>query len=387
MLVGDYCPRALDPIHEMIEAQHEMEVIREHPEMVKQSIAEHPASLPCNVFGTVDRCDGMGCEHDGNCFSGCCSLLVTGDSKRCMPLVNGDMCPIAVDVVEPIYVVPEESEFDSPLHFVDHKELSPAEEERAHHEDDHESDEDHPIVEKGEHHDEAEYGVYGGEFHDEFHFEEPSHFIPIKSEHGVDEEESRFWDFEQDYEDAEHEIPEKMEHAAKDVHHMSKDVWRPSFHGEESPAHHYEHPHEEEYEVEKGHNYRHHYSHEDGIDDDLLPHTLTPKTPEKDDPRLKIPQGKSTAAHDHEIVPKEPIPSPEHRPHYGKAYEHERKQALKGDSQSAGLAPKQPTKERRTQVVPPQKAAHKAYQKPCSAYGTTNRCEGMTCESDADCSS
>ena len=48
MLVGDYCPRALDPIHEMIEAQHEMEVIREHPEMVKQSFAEHPASLPCN---------------------------------------------------------------------------------------------------------------------------------------------------------------------------------------------------------------------------------------------------------------------------------------------------------------------------------------------------
>ena len=130
-----------------------MEVIREHPEMVKRSFAEHPAELPCNVFGTVDRCDGMGCEHDGNCFSGCCSLLVTGDSKRCMPLVNGDMCPIAVDVVEPIYVVPENpDEFDSPLHFVDHKELSPTEEERAHHEDGHESDEDHPIVEKGEHH-------------------------------------------------------------------------------------------------------------------------------------------------------------------------------------------------------------------------------------------
>lgn len=56
--------------------------------------------MPCNVFGTVDRCDGMACEHDGNCYSGCCSLFVSGDQKRCMPLVNGDMCPIAIDVVE-----------------------------------------------------------------------------------------------------------------------------------------------------------------------------------------------------------------------------------------------------------------------------------------------
>ncbi len=60
---------------------------------------EPVAELPCNVFGTVDRCDGMGCEHDGNCFSGCCSMFVSGESKRCMPLVNGDMCPIAIDVV------------------------------------------------------------------------------------------------------------------------------------------------------------------------------------------------------------------------------------------------------------------------------------------------
>ena len=62
---------------------------------------EHLATeLPCNVFGTVDRCDGMSCEHDGHCFSGCCSLFVSGDQMRCMPLVGGDMCPIAIDVVE-----------------------------------------------------------------------------------------------------------------------------------------------------------------------------------------------------------------------------------------------------------------------------------------------
>lgn len=83
---------------------------------------------------------------------------------------------------------------------------------------------------------------------------------------------------------------------------------------------------------------------------------------------------------------KEAIPSPEHRPHYGKAYEHERKAALRGDSQSAGLAPKQPTKERKEQV-PIHKAPHKAYKAPCSAYGATNRCEGMTCEADDDCAS
>ena len=38
-----------------------------------------PTELPCNVFGTVDRCDGMICEHDGNCFSGCCALFVAGE--------------------------------------------------------------------------------------------------------------------------------------------------------------------------------------------------------------------------------------------------------------------------------------------------------------------
>ena len=75
---------------------------------------------------------------------------------------------------------------------------------------------------------------------------------------------------------------------------------------------------------------------------------LKPKTPEKDDPRLKIPAGKSTASHDHVIVPKEPVASEEHKPRYGQAYEHDRKQALRGSGQSAGLAPKQPISERRS---------------------------------------
>ena len=92
MLVGDYCPRGLDPIYEMIEAQLELEVAMEalgeevtKPAPLSSSrgyekwqTEEQATELPCNVFGTVDRCDGMACEHDGNCFSGCCSVFVQG---------------------------------------------------------------------------------------------------------------------------------------------------------------------------------------------------------------------------------------------------------------------------------------------------------------------
>ena len=50
---------------------------------------------------------------------------------------------------------------------------------------------------------------------------------------------------------------------------------------------------------------------EDYLDDDPDAEApmLKPKVPRKDDPRLKIPQGKATAAHDHLIVSKEPIPN------------------------------------------------------------------------------
>ena len=120
MLVGDYCPRVLDPIVVMIkkekelkdaadakrtlaekEAQAAKEKEKEKEKAQKEPVkkADEPSVLPCNVFGTVDRCDGMACEHDGNCFSGCCSLFVSGEHKRCMPLVGNDLCPIAIDVV------------------------------------------------------------------------------------------------------------------------------------------------------------------------------------------------------------------------------------------------------------------------------------------------
>lgn len=40
------------------------------------------------------------------------------------------------------------------------------------------------------------------------------------------------------------------------------------------------------------------------------------------------------------------MPSPEHAPRYGEAYEHDRKEAMRGSKESAGLAPKQPVGER-----------------------------------------
>ena len=45
------------------------------------------------------------------------------------------------------------------------------------------------------------------------------------------------------------------------------------------------------------------------------------KEPTKDDPRLQIPEGKASPIHDHLIVEKEPVASPDHKPKYGQAYE------------------------------------------------------------------
>lgn len=170
-----------------------------------------------------------------------------------------------------------------------------------------------------------------------------------------------------------HVIPSKSEHRDHDVHALPRELWNPEFHGMEDEA-----------------LYNHHYGHADGIDDEYLENVpvkrpnLKLKEPAKDDPRLNIPTGKTAAAHDHLIVPKEPVE--EEGPSYGQAYEHDRKQAIRGQSESAGLAPKHPTKERRTQM-PHHSAPIIERRHACSAYGATNRCEGMSCEVDEDCSS
>ena len=116
MLIGDYCPRALEPIYDMLEAIGDLTTDTEALDDVMtkdvaaeqhyEGIAAHDivrepvTELPCNVFGTVDRCDGQECEHDGNCFSGCCSVLASGEQKKCMPLYGDNLCPIAIDPVE-----------------------------------------------------------------------------------------------------------------------------------------------------------------------------------------------------------------------------------------------------------------------------------------------
>ena len=183
MLVGDYCPRALDPVFLLKDAfleevdeilgKAEKEIVEdlkkefgseepteknpkegkeekeveessssssdedekevkepEKPKVVPKKEAPRlrstePTELPCNVFGTVDRCDGMACEHDGNCYSGCCSLFVSGEQKRCMPMVNGDMCPIAIDIVQ--HDVVEEVYYESDHRIVE-KEPAPEQE-------------------------------------------------------------------------------------------------------------------------------------------------------------------------------------------------------------------------------------------------------------------
>ena len=82
---------------------------------------------------------------------------------------------------------------------------------------------------------------------------------------------------------------------------------------------------------------------------------LKPKQFKKDDPRIKIPSGKTTPSHDHLIVSKEPVETPQYgQPKYGQAYEHDRKDALHATERtSAGLAPKLPTRERKTRVDEP----------------------------------
>ena len=181
--------------------------------------------------------------------------------------------------------------------------------------------------------DKEEYGVYPGDFNDEYQFDVPEldfeRVVPEKHEHEWEDD-----DYESEYKG--HIIPEKSEHFETDVHHLPKEKWTPDFHSREIAE-----------EMEQ---------YEDGIDDKFIDGEqeggkLKLKEFEKDDPRLHIPKGKASPLHDHLIVPKEPEASPDHTPKYGKAYEHERKEAVRGSRDSAGLSPKLPTSERKTQFT------------------------------------
>lgn len=193
MLVGDYCPRALDPIYAMLGSSPDGKkkttaTETKEPKALKASepvvpkpvskVVEPTTELPCNVFGTVDRCDGMACEHDGNCFSGCCSIFVDdgtaggdGDQKRCMPLVNGDMCPIAIDVVS--QPLPAAKPTAKPVALAKEPVVESDDDEDEYENEDEDEAEymrDHRAMQKGEHLSEMEEDdhegryVYEGEF-------------------------------------------------------------------------------------------------------------------------------------------------------------------------------------------------------------------------------
>ena len=210
------------------------------------------------------------------------------------------------------------------------------------------------------------------------------HEIPVKSEHQSEDQ----------YDDAEHVILEKGEHQGADIHHLPKEEWRLDSHAkvEHEEAEKRPYDHFEEGEEIAGFGIEHDYEPQSHTDEKTKKYMqdapdsfgkLQPKTPAKDDPRVNIPQGKATAIHDHIIVGKEPVPAPEHQPQYGQAYESQKKAAKHRSSHSAALSPKQPIREH--QVM--HEEEHTPKPAPCSAFGTVNRCSGMTCDNDGDCAS
>ena len=107
------------------------------------------------------------------------------NEKRCMPIVNGDLCPISIDVIESH----QDDVYDSPLHYVDHKEHNfDDEENEIYDEEEYWNVEDAyhtPIIEKGEFH---QYGVE--------EYENADHMIPEKNEHHTepaDVKDTRFY--------------------------------------------------------------------------------------------------------------------------------------------------------------------------------------------------
>ena len=110
------------------------------------------------------------------------------------------------------------------------------------------------------------------------------------------------------------------------MHQLPKEHWTPEFHGED----------------DEDENSAIHSEREDGILEDYLDDEYSddeaPKLKPKQFKEIDIPTEKAIPAHDHLIVEKEPVKT--HMPEYGKAYEMDRKKAIRGDKESVGLAPK-----------------------------------------------
>ena len=160
-----------------------------------------------------------------------------------MPLVNGDMCPIAIDVVAPPQPAKPTDLEDVPEDLL----LKPSEQKKVPEEeiedeggvvDEHETiidaDEeeylrDHAVMHKDEHFEDEEHiryvdeGAYGGGDEDEEFFDlEEERFIPEKHEHSLDDEEED--------ENLPRQAPRKSEHHLDEFHSLPADVWRPTLH-------------------------------------------------------------------------------------------------------------------------------------------------------------
>lgn len=203
------------------------------------------------------------------------------DQKRCMPLVNGDMCPIAIDKVNKNKKAEMKEEAELPQQTRHYE--PPADEEDFNEDDEDEYMHDHPVVEKVErythessplvsdhdeyyeggdkhrHHEQGRY-VYEGEYRDE-----EGDLELLEMNHENEE------DFEGVDEDLEHENVVDGE----DLHDKHPEVWRPQLHSTESLDFH---PSEEEIVTEETPAAPKHESMK-----------LAPKVPKKDDPRINIP--------------------------------------------------------------------------------------------------
>ena len=100
MLTGEFCPRALAE--------------------VKKKETKH---IQCNVAGSTDLCSGNVCEEDSNCFSGCCSIIATGDrletkvKKLCMPTFKDGLCPLLIDDMDEAFFYEDKTTYDVKEYF------------------------------------------------------------------------------------------------------------------------------------------------------------------------------------------------------------------------------------------------------------------------------
>jgi len=76
----------------------ELPVIEEKTGLMprKDKVPELIIRKPCFAYGDHDKCDGMMCEEDTECSSGCCSRITAEGYKQCSAVIEGGYCPRAM---------------------------------------------------------------------------------------------------------------------------------------------------------------------------------------------------------------------------------------------------------------------------------------------------